>query len=169
MKKVYKEASSRSDSDEFSDDEIVVENVENERVNTSNLVKEVAWKTDSGAAASLPRAYSCIRTRKRNAHKKQTLKEQQKPGTKGLKNKTKKQTKRKSGKLKVLNKSKKVNKPSDSGSENDLAIDIDAFVNHAPVMADVDKAACPFCSMMCEDVTQHIKDSHDLGKGTVRT
>lgn len=53
------------------------------------------------------------------------------------------------------------------GSENDLAIDVDAFVNHVPVIKDVDQAVlslCPFCSVMHDDVTQHIKDCHKTGK-----
>lgn len=53
------------------------------------------------------------------------------------------------------------------GSENDLAIDVDAFVNHVPVIKDVDQAVlslCPFCSVMHDDITQHIKDCHKTGK-----
>ena len=53
------------------------------------------------------------------------------------------------------------------GSENDLAIDVDAFVNHGPVIEDVDQAMlslCPFCSVMHDDITQHIKDCHKTGK-----
>ena len=110
------------------------------------------------------------RAAKTNACRKQTLKQQQKSETRTLDNKNKKNCKARKGKLRV-NTSKVIEESCGKGVDEDLAIDVEAFVHHVPVMEDIDQVAasflCPFCSVLCKDsqhVIQHIKDCHDSGE-----
>ena len=151
-----------------SDEEIDVETVEEESGNSKSLLKGLAWKTDAACARKKVDAFP--RAAKRNAWKKQTMKQQQKSGTKTLNSKTKKCGKQKNTTLKI-NILKEIKETKSSGSDRDLAIDVESFVNHAPVLEDVDKAAtlhCPFCSVLCQDVIQHIKYYHNSGEKTVK-
>ena len=146
----------------MSDEEVDILSIdeENQKDNVK-LMKELAWKIDTGRkAGAYPRAA------KRNALKTQTMK--QKCDTKTSENKIKKQTKERHAKLEVNCSNKESHS---STSDGDLAINVEAFVNHAPIVEDVDQASssCPVCSVLCDDVVQHIKDFHDSGEMTVWT
>ena len=78
---------------------------------------------------------------------------------------------KKKEKLKVGVKiSKMVDEPYCTGVDSDLAIDVDAFVHHLPVLEDIEPSpsslSCPFCSVMCRDkpnLIKHIEDCHQSG------
>lgn len=167
VKRVFKEPSSRSDSEEgSSDEEIPV--IQYEVQNNKDLEKELEEK--ASACHTIRRAMLYPRAAKTNAWRKQTIKQQQKSETRTLDNKNKKENKGRKGKSSV-NSSKVIEESSGKGADEDLAIDVEAFVHHGPVMEDIDQASasflCPFCSALCrdnQDVTQHIKDCHDSGE-----
>ena len=111
------------------------------------------------------------RAAKTNAWRKQTIKQQQKSEeTRTLDTKNKKKSKGRKWKSRV-NTSTIIEESCGKGADEDLAIDVEAFVHHGPVMEDIDQASasfsCPFCSALCrdnQDVIQHIKDCHDSGE-----
>lgn len=165
VKRVYKEELYRSDSEDVSSDEDV--NVTG-RVsdNDSNLVQELGLK--SAESLTTDRVASHPRAAKRTTWRKQQLiKKCQMPETRYLDNKEKKNKKKGNTDSKV-NLSKALNGGS---SEKDLAIDIESFVYHCPVVDDIDQvpetSSCPFCSVLCknkQEITQHIKECHNSGK-----
>lgn len=167
VKRVCKETSSRSDSEEgSSDEEIAV--IGNDIQNDEDLSKESDEKAN--ARNTIRRAMLYPRAAKTNAWRKQTVKQQQKCETRTLDNKNKKKSKGRKGKSRV-NTSKVIEESSGKEADEDLAIDVEAFVHHGPVMEDIDQAAasfsCPFCFALCknnQDVIQHIKDCHDSGE-----
>lgn len=111
------------------------------------------------------------RAGKRNSQKILTIRQQQNADRKTSSSKNRLPTKLKNAKLEE-NWSKAIKDAGGSGSDKDLDIDVEAFVNHVPVLEDVDQAvssSCPFCSVLYEDVTQHIKDCHNSGEITVGT
>ena len=112
-----------------------------------------------------------LRAGKRNSQKILTIRQQQNAERKSSYSKSRLPTKLKNAKLED-NWSKAFKDTGSSGSDKDLDIDVEAFVNHVPVLEDVDQAvssSCPFCSVLYEDVTQHIKDCHNSGEITVGT
>ena len=167
VKRVCKETSSRSESEEgSSDDEIAA--IGNEIQNDEDLNKESDVKAT--APKTIRRAMLYPRAAKTNAWKKQIVKQQKKSETRTLDNKNKKKSKRRKVKSRV-NTPKVLKENSLKGTDEDLAIDVEAFVHHGPVIEDIDQAAvsfsCPFCSALCkdnQDVIQHIKDCHDSGE-----
>ena len=166
VKRVCQETSSRSGSEEgSSDDEIAAigDDIQNEDLDKESDEKGTARNT-------IRRAMLYPRAAKTNVWKKQIVKQQKKSETRTLDNKNKKKSKRRKGKSRV-NTSKVIEENSIKGTDEDLAIDVEAFVHHGPVMEDIDQAAvqvsCPFCSVFCkdnQDVIQHIKDCHDSGE-----
>jgi len=160
VKRVYSEFPSRSESeDELSDEEVDILNVDEKSQNDDSLLKEQASKPDTCVIRS--KRSPNPRVAKRSAQKKQTTKQKQKIEiTTSDNGNYNKQTKGKDVLLEV-NSSNVITETCSSGSERDLAIDVEAFVNHVPVLEDVDRAtSCPFCSVLCEDVIQHVKDCH---------
>ena len=148
--------SSRSDSEDgLSDEEIDVENVDEEsRTDEGILYTDVTGRN----AEAQPKTG--------NAQKIQRIRLQQNAEKITSFSKNKLPTKLKNAKLEE-NWSKVIKDTGRIGSERDLDIDVEAFVNHVPVLEDVDQAvslSCPFCSVLYEDVTRHIKDCHDSGE-----
>lgn len=174
VKRVCKEALSRSDSEDGSSDE-EIDVLGDQSQNDENLTKELEWKTGAGYTARRATAYP--RAAKRNAGRKQTEKQQQKSETRTSDNKNKKKNKGRNVKSRVnIRVSKAIEEPSSSGADKDLAIDVEAFVHHGPVVEDIDRAAaavsvsCPFCSKFCrdkQDVIQHIKECHHSGENNI--
>ena len=170
VKRVCKEALSRSDSEEGSSDEETGV-ISEERQNVKDLVKECKEKTS--AAYTARRATLYPRAAKTNAWRKQTIKQHQTSETRTLNSKNKKQSKGKNVKSRV-NVSKAIKETSACREDRDLAIDVEAFVHHGPVVEDIDQVvasfSCPFCSVLCrnkQDVIQHIKDCHNSGEISV--
>ena len=171
VKRVYKETSSRSDSEEeSSDEEITV--IGDEIQNDEDLEKMSEEKVS--AFNTTRRAMLYPRAAKTNAWRKQIIKQQKKSETRTLDNKTRKKSKGRQGKSRVSD-SNAIEESSGKGAtDEDLAIDVEAFVHHGPVMEDIDQVSasvsCPFCSALCKDnqhVIQHIKDCHDSGEITI--
>lgn len=172
VKRVCKETLSRSSSEEgWSDEEIDVigEGSQNDKDYVNKLEQRASASYTSRRAVAYPRAA------KTNTWRKQIIKQQQISETRTLKKKNKKQSKGKNVKSRV-NISKAIIKETGNISEDkDLAIDVEAFVNHSPVVEDIDQAVaasfpCPFCSVLCrskQDVIQHIKDCHNSGEISV--
>lgn len=171
VKRVCKETSSRSDSEEGSSDEEIAL-IGDEIQNDEDLEKESEEK--ASAHNTIRRAMLYPRAAKTNAWRKQTVKQQKKSETRTLDNKNRKKSKGGKGKSRV-NMSNVIEESSGKGAtDEDLAIDVDAFVHYGPVMEDIDQVAasfsCPFCSALCKDnqhVIQHIKDCHDSGEITI--
>lgn len=171
VKRVCKETSSRSDSEEGSSDEEIAL-IDDEIQNDEDLEKESEEK--ASAHNTIRRAMLYPRAAKTNAWRKQTVKQQKKSETRTLDNKNRKKCKGGKGKSRV-NMSNVIEESSGKGAtDEDLAIDVDAFVHYGPVMEDIDQVAasfsCPFCSALCKDnqhVIQHIKDCHDSGEITI--
>lgn len=169
VKRVCKETASRSDSEEGSSDEEIAA-IGDEIHNVEDLEKELEEKGSARHTIRRATAYRYPRAAKTNAWRKQTIKQQQKSETRTLDNKNKKKSKGRKVKSRV-NTSNAIEETSGRGSDEDLAIDVEAFVHHGPVMEDIDQGAasfsCPFCSALCrdkQDVIQHIKDCHDSGE-----
>ena len=162
---------SRSSSEEgWSNEEIDV--IGEESQNDKDLVHKLEQRASASYTSRRAAAYP--RAAKTNTRRNQIIKQQQISETRTLKKKNK-QSKGRNVKSRV-NISKAIIKETDNISEDkDLAIDVEAFVNHSPVVEDIDQAVvasfpCPFCSVLCrskQDVIQHIKDCHNSGKISV--
>ena len=169
VKRVCKETLSRSDSEEGSSDE-ELDVIGEENQNDKGIVKLLEEKRSEGYTAGRLAAYP--RAAKTNAWTRhvQTIKQQQASATRSLINKNLKQSKGQNVKSRE-DASKAMKETSGSEDDKDLAIDIEAFVHHSPVVEDIDQVttsfACPFCSVLCrnkQDVIQHIKDCHNSGE-----
>ncbi|XP_068681301.1 uncharacterized protein [Montipora foliosa] len=141
VKRVYKEVSSRSDSEDGSSDE-------------DGHVRSAEQKND--------KVLLQLRWRENRKGKAQSNKQNQKvPRRTLIKNKNASSTNKKKDKSKW--RLSEVVEENPIGPEKDLDIDVDAFVNHVPIIRDVDRevlSSCPFCFVMYDDITRHIKDCH---------
>ena len=145
VKRVYKEVSSRSDSEDGSSDE-------------DGHVRSAEQKND--------KVLLQLRWRENRKGKAQSNKQNQKvPRRTLIKNKNASSTNKKKDKSKW--RLSEVVEENPIGPEKDLDIDVDAFVNHVPIIRDVDRevlSSCPFCFVMYDDITRHIKDCHKAGE-----
>lgn len=146
----------------MSDEEVAAINVDVGSHHDESVLHHGAWKIDSNCVRKIIGVYDLI-SANRNAQTVHTVKQQQCSETRPLYNKGMLPTFVKGTELQEGNNLHAFERSGSSGSDKDLHIDVEAFVNHVPVLEDVDQAvssACPFCSVSYEDVTQHIKDCH---------